>query len=412
VVGGRHDDGRHLALVGVPVTTRTKGRRSTARRRPPKRSLTISLGPSAPARRTHHGPPAWLVLFWIVRWVSRWVGRAAGWAGRQAIRRSAGHVSRARHAWAVWSGSRAEHGFRTPIIWDHDGTPRAAHKVDLETPTGGDPEVRGRQDDDALRFLGRAAQARADNIFRHSRPPWWQRQLAKIGLWRIKWDVWEESLRARYAVLAQRRERLAREQSLFGVPPNPVNRTGRPAPPGPPPVPSPWPCEDAPWSYRNGNGSGPSLVTVAGSISAPTGHRPHRTRGDGSMANPIRSWGDLAEPNIHPLEFPEELPEHFAQVAKLLSDEAAIIEAAAESAKKGSEIFDGYTEYLNTAQVDGSVIGLISDANENIGDVAELIRRAAQAMDQAASLAEQAQRAAEAVYGGMEMPRFDQANAG
>jgi hypothetical protein len=130
------------------------------------------------------------------------------------------------------------------------------------------------------------------------------------------------------------------------------------------------------------------------------------------MANPIRSWGDLADPNIHPLEFPEELPEHFAQVAKLLSDEAAIIEAAAESAKKGSAIFDGYTEYLNTAQVDGSVIGPISDANENIGNVAELIRRAAQAMDQAASLAEQAQRAAEAVYGGMEMPRFDQANAG
>jgi hypothetical protein len=388
------------------MTTRSRRPAQRRKARPPKRAVTITLGPTPVGRRSGSSRGLGWLIFLLVRWLARWTGRVAGWTGRQAIRRSAGHVSRARYSYAAWrrvGSARAEHGFRTPIIWNlYDGTAHPAHKVKLDASP--DPGVRGRQADDALRFFERVEQARADNILRHSRPPWWQRKLAKWHLWRIDWAAWDETLRARMAVLEQRRERIRREQGLFGPRPSPVGRYGRPAEPDPAPQPS---------SLASTGSEHESAFNIAPVDREFAGRRrSNRIRGDGSMANPIQQWADLADPNIHPLEFPEELTQHFAEVSKLLGEEAAMIEAAADSGKQGADTFSGYTEYLTTAQLDPSVLGPIVDANEEVDAAVSLIRQAAEAMARAATHAERALRAAESTYGDWDVPRFDQANAG
>jgi hypothetical protein len=130
------------------------------------------------------------------------------------------------------------------------------------------------------------------------------------------------------------------------------------------------------------------------------------------MANPIRSWADLAEPDIHELDFDEELPAQLVEVARLVGDEAGLIEAAADSGAKSAEHFNSYVQYHDTAGIDGSVLAPLVDASEEINSAVAHLRQAAEAMARAANATEQAQRAADAVYTDFDMPRFDKANAG
>lgn len=370
------------------MATRTRTR-STARRRPPARTLTVSLGPRTARGRSRSSHGLGWLTFLLLRWVARRMGRAAAWTGRQAIKRSAGHVQRVRHGWRAWSDEKAQFG-RHPVVIDlHAGTAHPARAVDVPLPTGGDLQVRARQDEDALRRRERLDQVRADNIFRHSRPPWWQRWLNKIGLWRINWDAVELSLQARYAVLAQRRERIARDAALFGPRPAPAPRRA--------PV-TPVPVLAAPQL-----GSPVRANTV----------RAVRTDGDGFMSHDfvIRSWESLREPGIDPFEYPEELPEKIGEAATLVRDEAETVETIAGFYGKNVDAFKEYVEYMNTAGVDPSVIDLLHSASEAIEAAYAGIRGAAEQLNAAADLVEAARRAAEGVYGDHNVPRFDRANA-
>lgn len=371
------------------MTTRSK-------RRPPKRtrrSLTISYGPQhgASTHTRRHGPPVWLVIFWVARWFGRWGTRATAWTVRQGVRRTAGHVSRARHAWAAWDVERDAYGGRT-LITDLFSGERVPHdEVQLDDPATGDPRVRAAQAEAHDRQRERAEQARFDDMFRHLKPTAWERWLDKVGLRRINWGAYRISRDARMTIAARRAAREAQEYAAFrGM------------------AHSDSAAEQHAESHLDPNDD--SLTTSPGP-SREGKFKRHRVRGDGTVANPIRQWSDLADPSIDPFEYPAELPQHFAEVARLLTDEAAMIEAASDNAKAGADTFDGYVEYLDTAEVAPSVLSPMVDAAEAIQTAVSFIRQAAQAMADAATLAEQAQRASEDEYGDQEVPRFDKANS-
>jgi hypothetical protein len=222
------------------MTSRTTRRGSTARRRPP-RTVTINFGP--PHGSTRHGRRHGLTwLLWrLVRWTAIWTGRATAWGGRQAVRRTAGHVTRTRRTWADWTDRRAEHGLRTPLV--QDMFTREWHPADAvaaDTPTGGDPQIRDRQDEDAQAVRDRLRRQDIERMMRQRvRPPWWERWMVGNG-WRDEDTVWEpyrESIRARRAVLARY---LAGQPVYRGPVREPAPMFAQPPTPQPAPVPNPF----------------------------------------------------------------------------------------------------------------------------------------------------------------------------
>jgi hypothetical protein len=125
----------------------------------------------------------------------------------------------------------------------------------------------------------------------------------------------------------------------------------------------------------------------------------------------IHSWEHLRAPDIDPLGFPEELPQHLREVSALAEHEAETAGKIADFYARNAGAFKEYVDYMNSAGVDPEVIAELVAANETVEGAQVAFRDAARQFNDAADLVQAAYRAAESKYGDFDMPRFDKANA-
>jgi hypothetical protein len=335
------------------------------------RSRTTRAARRATARRLV-GHNTWAVACWA----GQWTRRGACWAGPQIKRRAIGHATRISAPARRWHDDVTTFGFRTPVVHDlsDGGTSYAADDPAPLPPAAAlaNDQARLAGDRALARQLHRDEMARVARTMRPLRLTRWQRMVLRAR----GEDPDALELRSQKAVvgaLARRAERLSREAA---------RRHPDPAPAAP-------------------AAAGAPVVAVPVQAGAVT------PRQETVMANPVRSFADLREPDIDPFEFPEELPAHLREVARLVTERAAELEAEADQLRAQAADVRAYIEYMEGAEVDPGMLASLSDAAESMETAAAQRMAAVEEVGAAGDLVGHAAAAAESRYGDMEMPRFD-----
>ncbi|MDN5920868.1 MAG: hypothetical protein L0I76_38170, partial [Pseudonocardia sp.] len=260
------------------------------------------------------------------------------------------------------------HGHRAAVTDMFTGESYAASAVTLPDPAGGASSVRAAGEHEWRQQWLADNDARVTRATRPVTLSWWERRnLIARGedpyAWESRWNEASASL------LLWRAGRLARDGSRF-----PIVTDPRPAVP-----------------------TVPDLAT----------------RGDNkkeaAVANSIRTFADLNEPGIDPLNFAEELPDQLGEAYRLVSDRAEELGQEADRHRAEAEALSAYADYMEQAEVESGIASELRAAADAADGIARQLSEAASGMGDAAESVGSARRAAEAEYGDFKMPRFDRA---
>jgi hypothetical protein len=127
------------------------------------------------------------------------------------------------------------------------------------------------------------------------------------------------------------------------------------------------------------------------------------------MARTMRNWTDFAEQRMHPFDYVEELPEHFADVEGFINEDAEVIDGQTRAVSKNTQSFREWVEYFERAKVADSVQAPLAEAREAMDRAEQAHRQLADALGDASECVGRARTAAIAEYGDTNVPRFDQA---
>lgn len=312
----------------------------------------------------------------VTAWTSRWTARGIGWAAPRVARGTAAYGRAVARPWVERTHLFAKHG-RVPLVHDMTtGEWVPARQVQMDAPTGGDPDVRAQQTDALARQRHRddAARARLGGGLT-PRLSWWERLSMRAH--HQDPDRWvRRSMQTRMAVAARHAERLTRAADRH------------------------WPDDPAPPATRPARPGDPPPIDL---------DNPSPTRKDPAMANGVRSFDDLHDPGIDPMEYPEQLPAHLAEVQKLVGDRAAEMEAEAADLDRQAQALRSYVEYMEGAEVDGDAMSSLLESAEAFEAAAGARRQLAEQVSASADLMSHAQRSADAQYGDQHVLRFDRA---
>lgn len=310
----------------------------------------------------------------VAAWGVTWVARGARWSAVQAGQRSSGYAAAVSAPGAAALERRRRFGRGTPVVEDMTtGTEHRATDALLPDPVYGDEAVSAAAESAWADQVRRDEEARTEHAMRTRPLSAWER-------WRMRMggqdpDAWEETSRAiDDAVLARRADRLRQEQ---------LDR------------------QEAADAVRAAAESGvtpdPALVASAAATK------------ETDMANPVRNMADLRDPAIDPDEYQDELPAHIGDAAKLVGSIADGHRANVEALRGEAEALRSYAEYMETAEVDRSVLSPITEAADALDEAAAGAARVAEQWETAEAALSSAHRAADAVYGEHRPPKFRKA---
>lgn len=354
-----------------------------------------------------HSRPWWVAILrglWVFgAWAGRSTWRLTAWGAPRVSRAGVTYSKAVTRRYRERTKVYAEHG-RVPVVQDlTTGWWMPASAVRLQAPAGGDPQVRQQH-----RLALARQQVRDDGRRTYARNGGLVVQLTvweRITMWIRREDstaVVTAMTQARMAVATRTAQRLSTAVDRHWPPTVSLVRT------------APKRRHVGTYDYAEGWVNTDHIPTQRrreptpvdlDKVTSTTGN----TAAGGAMANDVRTFADLENPDVDPFEYPEELPGQLAQVRALIDENAEELAEEVQNLRSKSTSVDRYAEYMAEAEVVPVVVSPIEEAAQAYQQAMEAMQRVRDLIASAAESIESARQAAEQVYGDNDVPRFDKA---